>query len=143
VLQVGTPQQLFEQPVHRFVGWFIGSPGMNFVPASPCEGGVAILGSDAVVELPGGLPAGAGDGTLEIGIRPEFLELRAETSGTGLLAAVERIEDLGNYKIISVRIGAHALKVKTHEDAAITGDVVRLGFPPEQTKLYLDGRLAV
>src|ERR1700742_921774 len=33
VLQVGTPEDLFEQPEHTFVGYFIGSPGMNLVDA--------------------------------------------------------------------------------------------------------------
>ena len=33
VVQIGTPEQLFERPAHRFVGHFIGSPGMNFLPA--------------------------------------------------------------------------------------------------------------
>ena len=33
VVQSGTPEELFEQPAHTFVGYFIGSPGMNIVPA--------------------------------------------------------------------------------------------------------------
>src|SRR3954468_4425652 len=33
VVQSGTPQQLFDTPAHTFVGYFIGSPGMNIVPA--------------------------------------------------------------------------------------------------------------
>ena len=31
IVQIGTPEQLFETPAHRFVGHFIGSPGMNFL----------------------------------------------------------------------------------------------------------------
>ena len=33
VVQVGTPKELFEKPEHTFVGHFIGSPGMNLLPA--------------------------------------------------------------------------------------------------------------
>src|SRR5205814_606351 len=33
VVQSGTPAELFEKPAHTFVGYFIGSPGMNIVPA--------------------------------------------------------------------------------------------------------------
>ncbi|ODN69053.1 Trehalose import ATP-binding protein SugC [Methylobrevis pamukkalensis] len=33
VVQVGTPEELFEKPRHTFVGYFIGSPGMNVLPA--------------------------------------------------------------------------------------------------------------
>ena len=31
VVQIGTPEELFERPAHTFVGYFIGSPGMNVV----------------------------------------------------------------------------------------------------------------
>ena len=33
VVQSGTPAELFDKPVHTFVGYFIGSPGMNIIPA--------------------------------------------------------------------------------------------------------------
>src|SRR6201996_785879 len=39
-VQIGTPDDLFERPDHTFVGYFIGSPGMNFLPAT-VEGGLA------------------------------------------------------------------------------------------------------
>ena len=34
VVQMGTPEELFERPAHTFVGHFIGSPGMNILPAA-------------------------------------------------------------------------------------------------------------
>lgn len=34
ILQTGSPQQIYESPAHEFVGHFVGSPGMNFVPAA-------------------------------------------------------------------------------------------------------------
>src|SRR5690606_18519329 len=40
VVQIGTPVELFERPQHTFVGHFIGSPGMNVLPATVKEGGV-------------------------------------------------------------------------------------------------------
>src|SRR5690349_12103671 len=68
VVQQGTPQELFETPLHRFVGYFIGSPGMNFLPCRLTAGGAEVAGQH--VPLPAGLPARAPKtGTLEIGIR--------------------------------------------------------------------------
>ena len=32
IAQTGTPQELYEEPATRFVGYFVGSPGMNFIP---------------------------------------------------------------------------------------------------------------
>ena len=34
ILQTGTPAEIYEAPGHEFVGHFVGSPGMNFVPNS-------------------------------------------------------------------------------------------------------------
>ncbi|MBA4683352.1 MAG: ABC transporter ATP-binding protein, partial [Pseudomonas sp.] len=40
IVQFGTPRELFERPGHTFVGYFIGSPGMNLIEVQRCEGGV-------------------------------------------------------------------------------------------------------
>ena len=42
IVQTGTPVDLFEKPKHTFVGYFIGSPGMNVLP---CQ----IKGNDVIV----------------------------------------------------------------------------------------------
>ncbi len=75
VVQIGTPEELFETPAHTFVGYFIGSPGMNLL--------------DARVEGAGGLcrrrrryrwaaAYGRPTGRVQIGIRPEFVTLNAD-----------------------------------------------------------------
>ena len=75
VVQLGTPQELFERPAHRFVGYFIGSPGMNFLPCQPAT--AAACGSRAPSAVLGGHWAAAAgeapDAALELGIRPEFV----------------------------------------------------------------------
>jgi glycerol transport system ATP-binding protein len=40
VVQVGTPEELFDSPAHTFVGYFIGSPGMNLL-AARIDGAIA------------------------------------------------------------------------------------------------------
>ena len=42
LVQIGTPQELFENPTHKFVGFFIGSPGMNFLPCT-IDGNIALV----------------------------------------------------------------------------------------------------
>ena len=54
VLQVGTPDELFERPAHSFVGYFIGSPGMNFINAE-FEGATAHVG-DQILPLAAAAP---------------------------------------------------------------------------------------
>jgi multiple sugar transport system ATP-binding protein len=71
--QLATPRELYEQPVNLFVAGFIGSPPMNFLPATV---------EDGQISLPFGtfpLPRdkaekAAGKGLLMAGIRPEHFE---------------------------------------------------------------------
>ncbi|TIN11290.1 MAG: ABC transporter ATP-binding protein, partial [Mesorhizobium sp.] len=56
IVQIGSPAELFERPKHTFVGYFIGSPGMNVMPVA-VEGRSARLGSQTI-ELPGAPKAG-------------------------------------------------------------------------------------
>ena len=45
VVQIGTPKELFEDPHHTFVGHFIGSPGMNVLPARSDDGNALLHGT--------------------------------------------------------------------------------------------------
>src|SRR3546814_9325512 len=47
VVQIGTPEDLFERPAHTFVGYFIGSPGMNVAPVR-LDGNRARLGGQVI-----------------------------------------------------------------------------------------------
>ena len=84
VVQTGTPEELFVRPAHTFVGYFIGSPGMNVLPAEVQGRQARIAGHPLALDKSyGALPAGA---RIEIGIRPEFVNSR----GAGARAAVGR-----------------------------------------------------
>jgi glycerol transport system ATP-binding protein len=48
VVQTGEPTELFLEPAHEFVGHFIGSPGMNVLPAEVGAGGAVTVGGDSV-----------------------------------------------------------------------------------------------
>jgi glycerol transport system ATP-binding protein len=139
VLQVGSPQELFENPAHRFVGWFIGSPGMNFLPVEPQDGALVLAGTSIIVPRPH-TANGAGDG-LELGIRPEFIQLSPESGSDGVPVRVERVEDLGNYKLLSGRVGAHLIKAKLDESRTVSSEEVRLLLPRDRVRLYAGGRL--
>ena len=61
-VQIGTPAELFDRPEHTFVGYFIGSPGMNFFPAN-------VSGSRAFV------PSGSGSQRIEARRTPSALRI--------------------------------------------------------------------
>jgi glycerol transport system ATP-binding protein len=143
VVQVGSPQALFEQPAHTFVGFFVGSPGMNLMPCR-IEDGRAVVG-EARIPLEPGLAARASrsSGRLTLGIRPEFVELAKAGSPDAVAGAIERVEDLGNYKILSARLGDQLVKAKISEDETLTSGATYLRFPPGWTRLYADDRALV
>ncbi len=105
IVQSGRPQELFEQPEHTFVGHFIGSPGMNIVPAQ-VSGRMASLGGAQLPLARAYAPPGAAK--IEIGFRPEYARL---TDGDGLPVKVERIDDLGRIRFARVRLGGVKLVV--------------------------------
>jgi glycerol transport system ATP-binding protein len=140
VVQIGSPQDLFENPAHTFVGFFVGSPGMNLMPCR-IEGGRAIVNGASIPLDPAlATRAARSNGQLTLGIRPEFLELAQPGAGEGVAARIERVEDLGNYKIISARIGEQLVKAKIPEEQTVASEEVSLHFPPGWTRIYADDR---
>jgi len=137
VVQLGTPQELFENPAHTFVGYFIGSPGMNLLPAR-LDGGDAVVAGQRIALGPLGSapPAGA---KLELGIRPEFLRLSREPMDGAVPVSVRAAEDLGGFRLVQVALGEHLLQVKLPEEAEVPADRAWLTFPPRWTRLYADG----
>lgn len=136
VVQIGTPEELFERPRHTFVGYFIGSPGMNVMPCR-IDNGAAIVAGERVA-LPG-LAAGhrAGQKT-ELGIRPEFVQLVPR--GNGIPIVVDKVEDIGSERIVRARLGDIPLSAILGEDASIPAEV-DAAFHPEALNLYVDSWL--
>ncbi len=133
VVQIGTPQELFERPAHTFVGYFIGSPGMNVLPAR-------VEGDRAQLETGGAVPLGRGykgvAGRVEIGIRPEFARLSATE---GLPVAIRRIEDVGRHRIVRAELGGRPINIVAGEDGPIGPDMTRVVFDPAHVGVYADG----
>jgi multiple sugar transport system ATP-binding protein len=73
VEQIGTPLQLYDSPVNRFVAGFIGSPSMNFLPGVVGNGQVVLEGG-AALPLPAGSRSKEGQAVL-YGTRPEHIDL--------------------------------------------------------------------
>ncbi|MFN8547142.1 MAG: ABC transporter ATP-binding protein [Candidatus Eisenbacteria bacterium] len=99
VLQVGTPMEIYQRPATAFVGGFVGSPRMNFVPGRLEQGSISLLGVRVSSTR-------AVDRVREVtcGIRPEDLGCEA-ASGDGIAATVEVIEPLGRDQLVHVAVG--------------------------------------
>ncbi|GAB4354439.1 MAG: ABC transporter ATP-binding protein [Gammaproteobacteria bacterium] len=133
VVQIGTPVDLFEFPRHTFVGHFIGSPGMNILPAEVDEGKVLFAGTP--VETASRPLRPVNGARLEIGVRPEFVDFDPQ----GLPVEIIKVDDLGRYRVVAVRYEGHAIKMVIDEETEIPSENPRIRFNPSRTRLYADG----
>ncbi|KUM26314.1 ABC transporter ATP-binding protein [Mesorhizobium loti] len=127
IVQIGKPADLFSRPKHIFVGYFIGSPGMNVLPVA-VEGRMARIGAQAI-ELPG-VPA-APSGAMQLGIRPEFVRVGKK----GMPVVVRRVEDVGRQKIVRANLEGREIAAILGEDEEVPADP-KVVFAPEGINLY-------
>ena len=79
--QIGTPMEIYLRPVSRFVAGFVGSPGMNFLPAQVANGSAAVARLADGAEVPLHLDSRPGPGSYELGIRPEGVRVVGSATG--------------------------------------------------------------
>ncbi|MBO3762160.1 ABC transporter ATP-binding protein [Ciceribacter sp. L1K22] len=130
IVQIGTPAELFERPSHTFVGYFIGSPGMNVMPAQ-VDGAMAKVGDQAIALA--GTPEVGNATKVELGIRPEFVRLGRE----GMPISVGKVEDIGRLKIVRASFCGQPLAIVVPEDEAIPTDA-KVTFEKDAIGIYAD-----
>ena len=127
VQQVGPPDEIYRRPTNRFVAGFIGSPAMNFLPASfDADAGRLHAGPFAIV-APDLAPRLAGR-RLEVGIRPEHVVVRHDESGAR--AEVQIAESTGSETFLHLVAAGHRLIARVEPDLR----------PAPGTVLHVDAR---
>ncbi|MEK1940822.1 MAG: ABC transporter ATP-binding protein [Pseudomonas sp.] len=139
IVQFGTPRELFERPSHTFVGYFIGSPGMNLIDVTRTSGGVKFANTElplsaALNQRLAALP----EAKLKVGIRPEFIHIWDGPYDDALCGDVQHVEDLGTYKILTLNLDGQQLKVRLQEDQPVPQQKVYLSFPAQWLMVYAD-----
>jgi glycerol transport system ATP-binding protein len=124
-VQIGNASQLFERPQHTFVGHFIGSPGMNFLPASASA-----------------TPAA---GATLLGVRPEYVTLAQAHAPGAVACVVTQAQDIGTYWLLTARIdGGDALiraRLSPEQTIPRVGEAAWLGIVGAHTCYYKDEQL--
>jgi multiple sugar transport system ATP-binding protein len=129
--QVGTPLEVYERPSNLFVAGFIGTPPMNFIPATLADGGAAVIASGFRLPIPPGwrqVTAGHDGKKVVLGVRPESIREAAREGGGNTVpvtARVEFVEPLGHEVIVHGRVGGDLLvaKVDPHRSPEMGADV--------------------
>ena len=148
-VQTGSASELFERPRHTFVGHFIGSPGMNFLPARWHDGALEVAGW----ALPNGHTAPARQGRLQVGVRPEYITLAAERAPGAVPAKLVQVQDIGTYWLLTTQVapgpGAEAgaapttvrLRLESDQEVPKVGAELWLTVMGARSCLYADDEL--
>jgi len=129
IVQVGTPQEVFQKPASASVAGFIGTPPMNLLPARLTDGRLR-LGDGELT------PAGPGcpDGEVICGVRPA--ELRVTDQG-GVPACVEFVEDFGDSAIVNLDCAGRRVKLRAGSAQGFhEGRSLRLSAEPASIHLF-------
>ncbi|NUE01883.1 ABC transporter ATP-binding protein [Halorubraceae archaeon YAN] len=133
--QVGAPKHVYQHPVNKFVGGFVGSPSMNFVDVGVNErSGTAELRSDSESFVYETTAFDVADGErYTAGIRPEDIEI---VESGGIEATVDVVEPVGSDNYLYLDISPDFI---ARVDSAIeptVGDRVSIDFADEDLHLF-------
>ena len=139
IVQVGLPKDLFERPKTTFVGYFIGSPAMNlFETQLHSDNSVKI--NDTTIKTNTNLSK-LKNKNIKLGIRSEFVKVAKDESENLLEVNIQKIEDFGNFKLLTAKMGQLTIKSKINREIEISNNTIKLHFPAEKCCVYQDNKL--
>jgi multiple sugar transport system ATP-binding protein len=138
--QVGTPQDLYDNPANVFVAGFIGSPAMNFATATVSDGTLTVggmqLGASGTVS---DMVKNRAKGTnVLLGFRPEHLDL-VDTGAASLKipAKVDVVEYLGNEELIHAVVESHEVVALVPSERRVQeGQTIDLTVPADKLHMF-------
>jgi ABC-type sugar transport system ATPase subunit len=144
ISQIGTPQEIFQDPADLFVAGFIGEPPMNLLDCEyRPEGGRHVLSYNGItIEVPSHVEALAQSGEVPklvtLGIRPFYVDIGFEKSARHAIPAeVFVVEPLGDMTVVSVDVLEMRLQVAAAPDfRAQPKQTLWLAFDPAHTLLF-------
>ncbi len=141
--QLGTPEEIYNQPANAFIAGFVGSPPMNFFDGQLQNGGDQWLvkGQGYTCEFTPGQTQRLienASAEVQLGVRPEDIEVLPSESPTAQANVVVR-EPLGSDLFLTLELEGVTFKARTHPDAHMDrGDSVPIRF--KSTKVHLFSR---
>jgi multiple sugar transport system ATP-binding protein len=142
--QLGTPDEIFNNPVNEFVAGFIGDPPINYIDGHLVEeqGKILIRNDKFAFELPqekaAALMKKSSGKSIRLGIRPTHFDIHSKKPGEfSIPAEVYISEPLGEVQIIDVSFGSQRLKVVTSPDVKVTiSENVWLSFSLDKSHIF-------
>jgi multiple sugar transport system ATP-binding protein len=135
ILQNGTPNEIYSKPKTKFVGSFIGSPSMNFIPVDVAikKGASSVVIDSNVFNIPVQHAETIADKNY-IGVRPEKMTL---TQKKGIAGEVYASEYLGNRNILTINTEVGQFKVRVSKDSNVClHENVKITFDPHSAIIF-------
>jgi multiple sugar transport system ATP-binding protein len=130
IQQVGTPEQIYNEPANLFVAGFVGSPSMNLLDGALNEG--VFESGDVRV---GGFGQSTRSGVV-LGVRAEDVHV-GSTEGASFVREVFSFELTGDATLVTVRHGARLLTARAAKDfRTAVGDPVGLSLHTRSCHLF-------
>lgn len=136
VVQSGPPRRVYDEPATRFSGWFLGDPGMNFIPVQVRRDGARQLITSVLLPEPVRVEAAPLQSGTQLGVRPEHLQVVAEGGANATIRSVART--VGGRRLLTVEVGGQVVRVKTgvRTGAMRAGEHVRIACPLGRVLLF-------
>jgi len=141
LVQVGTPDDLYERPQTPFAATFVGSPPMNLISATWREqdGQVHIVFDHFSSPVPADTAErlrGIGNRDILLGIRPEHVHFATENEHQAISGNVSAIEPLGRETLFHVQAASTDLLLLSAERPYTHGAPVRVSFDIERLHVF-------
>jgi ABC-type sugar transport system ATPase subunit len=139
--QIDHPEKIYDHPADTFVATFIGSPEINLYRGNLVSRNdhPHFRGKGFYIELTG-TQVGPGYGEVEVGIRPEDIEMVKMGEG-GQQVVVEMISDIGSEKFIHTRLGEEPLTLRVEKETVLDpGEVIPIRFKPDRLHIFSKGQ---
>ncbi|MFE5919057.1 ABC transporter ATP-binding protein [Streptomyces sp. NPDC056468] len=139
-VQQGTPEQLFEAPSSTYVGYFIGSPAMNFLTVDRNDGPLALGGRPLSVAWD--IPHSTTE--VQVGVRPEYVKFVTDPGPNTFPGRLRGVSDHGAQRVLEVEVAGQSVRAKTpREDGVPAGENVLVHLPRAKALPYFGGQLVL
>lgn len=142
IQQQGTAEQLYKNPVNKFVAGFLGSPPMNFFDGliSDTDGHLEVSGDGYNMPLPEGVRfrlKDLGSKDVIVGIRPTAFTHATGNEEVQLKLPIILSEYIGSQSVIVSNLGKQQILIEVGSDTPLTRDeVINIAVDPESLYLF-------
>lgn len=117
IIQIGSPDTIYQKPSHRFVAEFFGFPTINFFEGNILTGKQGLcyeIASKTQFVLPNIIKHS--EGRIDLGVRPEDWVIQKEAFQNSIEVGLTRVENLGDTRILHLKMDNQSISIKSQEN---------------------------